>query len=108
METRTFVKLINLLDITYEGETAEQNIRWKMNVLNSVGEHGYTLDCDNDYITKEFTTDEIEFDSADCYNFIGSAYEDERFYAADWIVVRERATGDLYAYETEDIREGAF
>ncbi len=108
METRTFVKLINLLDITYEGETAEQNIRWKMNVLDSVGEFGYTLDCDNDYITKEFTTDEIEFDSADCYNFIGSAYEDERFYAADWIVVKERATGELYAYMTEEIYEGAF
>ncbi len=108
METRTFVKLINLLDITYEGETAEQAARWKSNVLNSVGESGYTLDCDDDYITKEFTTDEVEFATVDCYNFIGSAHEDERFYAADWIVVRERATGDLYAYETEEIREGAF
>ncbi len=108
METRTFVKLINLLDITYEGETAEQNIRWKMNVLDSVGEFGYTLDCDNDYITKEFTTNDIEFATVDCYNFMGSANEAERFYAADWIVVKERATGELYAYMTEEIYEGAF
>jgi hypothetical protein len=26
----------------------------------------------------------------------------------DFITVREKATGDLYAYETEQIREGAF
>jgi hypothetical protein len=39
---------------------------------------------------------------------MGSEYEQERFYTQDFIVVREKATGDLYAYETEQIREGAF
>lgn len=107
---RTFVKLINLLDMTYEDETAEQRERWQRNVINSVGVAGYTLDDDggDSYITREFTTDEIEFADADCYFFMGSAYEDERFYAQDWLVVREKATGDLYVYETEQILEGAF
>ena len=108
MEARTFVKLIKLVDITYEGDTEAQRERWKANVLNSVGEDAYGLDIDNDYITKDFTTDEIEFASVDCYNFMGSEYEQERFYAANWITVVEKATGDYYAYETEEIRDGGF
>ncbi len=110
MQTRTFIKLRNLLDCTYEGETAEQKARWQANVLNSVGMEGYTLDDGDgdEYVSKEFTTDEIEFTTADCYFYMGSAYEQERFYIQDWIVVKEKATGDLYVYETEQILEGAF
>lgn len=108
MQTATFVKLVNLLDITHEDETQEQRERWVRNVLNSVGENGYTLDDESWGTGKQFTTDEIEFASADCYMFMGSAYEDERFYAQDWLVVKEKATGDLYVYETQQIYEGAF
>jgi hypothetical protein len=110
METRTFVRLRNLLEVTYEDETAEQAEQWRDNVLTSVGETGYCLDdgCGDEYNTKELTADEIEFVNVDCYFFMGSAYEQERFYAMDFITVREKATGDLYAYETEQIREGAF
>jgi hypothetical protein len=109
MQTANFVKLVKLVDFVYEDETAEQQERWLRNVLNSVGEDAYTIaDDGSEYITRQFTTDEIEFAYADCYMFIGSAYEDERFYAQDWLVVKERATGDLYAYETQQIYEGAF
>lgn len=110
METRTFVRLRNLLEVTYEGETAEEAARWKQNVLDSVGSEGYGLDdgLGDEYVTKELSTDEVEFVNVDCYFFMGSAYEQERFYAQDWITVREKATGDFYAYETEQIREGAF
>ncbi len=102
---KSFVKLCNLLDVTYEGETAEQRANWIANVTMSVGE-GYTLDTNgDDFTVKQFGADEIEFDDADCYNFMGSAMEQERFYAADWFVVREKTTGDLYALETEDIYE---
>jgi uroporphyrinogen-III synthase len=109
-ETRTFVRLRLLQDVTYEGETAEQREAWLDNVLTSVGETGYCLDDGegDEYITKELTADEIEFASVDCYFFMGSEYEQERFYALDFITVREKATGDLYAYETEQIKEGAF
>jgi hypothetical protein len=104
MEKRTFVKLCKLQDITYEMDTAEDKARWVANVLNSVGENAYGLaDADGVEITKEFSTDEIEFVTVECYNFMGSAFEQERFYAADWVTVKEKATGDIYAYETEDI-----
>ena len=110
METRTFVRLRNLLEVTYENETAEDTAKWTANVLHSVGEQGYCLDdgYGDGYNTKELTADEIEFATVDCYFFMGSAYEQERFYRQDFITVREKATGDLYAYETEQIREGAF
>jgi len=110
MEKRNFVKLCKLQDITYTEDTQEQQERWIANVLGSVGEHGYALDADEcgEYIVKQFATDEIEFETVDCYFFMGSAYEQERFYAQDWITVREKATGDLYAYETQQIFEGAF
>ena len=109
MQTATFVKLINLLDVVYEEETQEQRERWVRNVMRSVGKEGYTLDDAGDsYTVKEFATDEIEFVTVDCYYFMGSAYEQERFYAQDFICVMEKATGDYYAYETQEIFEGAF
>ena len=109
MEKRNFVKLCKLQDIDYEMETAEDKARWVANVLNSVGENGYGLaDEDGEMIVKQFSTDEIEFVTVDCYFIMGSATEQERFYAQDFITVREKATGDLYAYETQEIFEGAF
>ena len=103
---KTFVKLRNLLDVSYEGETAEEAKRWKQNVLNSVGTEGYCLDDSGDeFNTKMLAADEVEFVDLQCYNFMGSAYEQERFYSAEWFVVREKATGDLYALETDDIYE---
>jgi hypothetical protein len=103
---KSFVKLCNLLDLTYEGETDEQRKAWVSNVVGTVGTEGYTLDTNgDDYTVKEFSADEVEFDDVSCYNFMGSALEQERFYSAEWFVVREKATGDLYALETEDIYE---
>ena len=110
MEKRNFVKLCNLLDISDEIETAEDKARWVRNVLDSVGEDGYSLAAtvDGEMIVKQFSTDEIEFVTVNCYFIMGSATEQERFYAQDFITVREKATGDLYAYMTEEIYEGAF
>ena len=110
MEKRNFVKLCNLLDISDEMETAEDKARWRQNVRDSVGTEGYWLAAsdDGDYIIKQFSTDEIEFVDVNCYFIMGSATEQERFYAQDFITVREKATGDLYAYETQEIFEGAF
>jgi hypothetical protein len=103
---KNFVKLCNLLELTYEEDTEAQRKRWVANVTMSVGTEGYCLDTNgDDYTVKQFSADEVEFDEVDCYNFMGSAMEDERFYSAVWFVVREKATGDLYALETEDIYE---
>lgn len=106
MEKRTFVKLIKLVDLTYAEDTAEQRARWVANVLNSVGADAYGLDTSGyEEISAEFSTDEIEFVTVDGYNFAGSAYEEERFYSADWFTVREKATGDIYVYATDDLYE---
>lgn len=106
MEKRTFVKLCKLQDVTYEGETQEQRERWLANVYNSVGEDGYCIAEENyEHVTKNFSTDEIEFVTVECYNFMGDATMEERFYIADFITVREKATGDIYAYETQEIYE---
>jgi hypothetical protein len=104
MTKRTFVKLCNLLDWTDENETAEQALAWKNNVLRSVGVSAYSF-AEEDYcnVTKELGTDEIEFVDVACYGVMGSAYEAERFYEMDWVTVKEKATGDIYALETEGI-----
>ena len=103
---RNFVKLCLLQAITYDGCTEKEHEAWVANVINSVGENGYGIaDVAGRYIEKQFSTDEIEFAEIECYNFMGSAYEQERFYSADFIVVQEKATGDYYAYETEEIYE---
>ena len=45
MATRTFVKLVNLLDVTFFDQTEEQAKNWKWDVLNGVGENCYTENC---------------------------------------------------------------
>jgi len=101
---KRFVKLIKLVDLTYEGESVADNVKWRSNVLNSGVSDGYCLaDADGEGITKMFSTDDIVFTNLECYNFMGSATEAERFYSADWLCVMEKATGDYYALETDDI-----
>lgn len=104
-ETRTFVRLQNLLTVSYEMETAEDKAAWTANVLNSVGEHGYCFEADEHgcEVTGEFTCDEMEFASVDVYDFMGSAYEQERFYARDIVVFKHKATGDYYVLNSEDL-----
>ena len=104
---KEFIKLIKLVDIKHPGETVEEKQRWERNVINSVGEDSYGLDdLEGDVVLKMFSASDVEFDDVKCYNFAGDRYSstgDERFYAADWFVVREKATGDLYALFYEDI-----
>jgi hypothetical protein len=38
---KEFVRLCNLLDITYDGDTFEAKASWEENVLNSVGDNAY-------------------------------------------------------------------
>ena len=106
-ETRTFVKLCNLLDITYDGETAEQKERWMRNVLNTVGSEGYGLYTDEEGCeeTAEFTCAEMEFASVDVYDFMGSATEDERFYAKDIVVFMNKANKNYYVLNAENLWE---
>lgn len=104
-----FCKLVKCVDLRYAEDTDEAFARWQRNVLNSVGADAYTFDADEfGYVTQEFSADEVEFVEAgevNLFAFMGSADEDERFYAKEAFIVCERATGDYYALSTEELYE---
>jgi hypothetical protein len=104
---KEFVRLCNLLDITFEGETFAQKASWEENVLNSVGDNAYSFatDAEGCEDTAEFTCDEMEFVDVDVYDFMGSEYESERFYARDIVVFKHKATGEFYVLNTENLQE---
>jgi len=103
---KEFVRLCLLQDICYEGETEEQKANWKDNVLTSVGSTGYGFaDCGDDLDTAEFACDEMEFADVEVYNFMGSAYEAERFYVRDIVTFKHKATGELYVLNEDDLLE---
>ena len=104
-ETRSFVRLQNLLNVGDECETAEEKASWMKNVLNSVGVSGYCLEADESgsEVTGDFTCDELEFATVDVYDFMGSAFEQERFYKRDIVVFKHKATGDYYVLNAENI-----
>ena len=104
---KEFVRLCNLLDITFEGETFEQKAQWEENVLNSVGDNAYSFATDEEGCTDtaEFSCDEMEFEDVAVYDFMGSAYESERFYARDIVTFKHKATGEYYVLNAEDLQE---
>lgn len=104
---KEFVRLCLLQDITYEGETAEQRSAWVANVTNSVGEDGYSFATDDEGCTDvaEFACDEMEFEDVSVYDFMGSAYEAERFYTRDIVTFKNKANGNYYVLNAEDLQE---
>ena len=104
---KNFVKLCNLLDIMYEGETDEQRKDWVRNVVNSVGADAYGLYTDDEgcEVTAEFTCAEMEFASVEVYDFMGSATEEERFYAKDIVVFMNKADKNYYVLNAENLWE---
>ena len=104
---KEFVRLCNLLDITYEGETAEQRASWVDNVTTSVGVAGYSFATDDEGCTDtaEFACDEMEFADVSVYDFMGSEYEAERFYARDIVTFKHKATGEFYVLNADNLME---
>jgi len=108
-ETRTFVRLCKLQDVDKDCEyiTEEQQAAWVANVLGTVGEDGYAFATDDSggEDTAEFTCDEMEFEQVQVYNFMGSEYEQERFYEKDIVTFKHKATGEYYVLNSEDLFE---
>lgn len=104
---KEFVRLQNLLTLTYEGDTAEARAAWLQNVKSSVGEAGYCFAQDDDGCgdTAEFACDEMQFADVDVYDFMGSALEQERFYRRDIVTFKHKATGEYYVLNAEDLYE---
>jgi hypothetical protein len=103
-ETRTFVRL-DLLQNLFASEGNDE--AWVENVLGTVGENGYGMATteEGDVDTAEFACDEMEFASVDVYDFMGSAYEAERFYPKDVVVFMHKATGNYYVLNSDSLFE---
>ena len=78
---------------------------WVANVTGSVGTAGYSFAGEDGYDTAEFACDEMEFADVSVYDFMGSAYEQERFYARDIVTFKHKATGEYYVLNAEDLQE---
>jgi hypothetical protein len=102
---KEFVRLQNLLDLTYEGDTFEAKASWENNVMTSVGSEGYTFAGIDDLDVAEFACDEMEFADVSVYDFMGSEYEQERFYARDIVTFKHKATGEFYVLNKDDLME---
>ena len=102
---KEFVRLVNLLDLTYEGDTFENKAQWEENVLTSVGEEGYCFAGEDGLDTAEFACDEMEFADVAVYDFMGSEYEQERFYVRDIVTFKHKANGEYYVLNKEDLME---
>jgi hypothetical protein len=80
---------------------------WVANVTGSVGTEGYSFATDDEGCTdvEAFACDEMEFADVDVYDFMGSAYEQERFYKRDIVTFKHKATGEYYVLDAEDLQE---
>ena len=104
---KEFVRLCNLLDITYAEDTFEAKASWEENVLNSVGDNAYSFATDDEGCedVAEFACDEMEFADVAVYDFMGSEYEAERFYARDIVVFMHKETKEYYVLNAENLQE---
>ena len=102
---KEFVRLQNLLDLTYEGDTFEAKASWENNVMTSVGSEGYTFAGVDELDVAEFACDEMEFADVSVFDFMGSEYEQERFYARDIVTFKHKATGEFYVLNADNLME---
>ena len=80
---------------------------WVRNVYGSVGRNSYSFATDDEGCTDtaEFACDEVEFADVDVYDFMGSAYEQERFYRRDIVTFKNKATGEFYVLNADNLQE---
>jgi hypothetical protein len=101
---KDFVRL-ELLQNMFAGEADYD--AWVANVIGSVGTAGYSFATDDEGCTdtEAFACDEMEFADVDVYDFMGSEYESERFYARDIVTFKHKATGEYYVLDAENLQE---
>jgi hypothetical protein len=100
---KEFVRLQRLQDVCYGDETAEVRDAWLRNVYGSVGTEGYCFAGEDGWDTADFACDEMEFADVSVYDFMGSAYEQERFYIRDIVTFKHKATGELYVLNADNL-----
>jgi len=99
-----YIKLVKLVDYSEVGESQEQTQRWLENLKVTGVEHGYMLG--DETTSTEISEDELEqVEDIAVFDFIGSWYEDERFYQRDIEVFKHKVSGEYFVVETEDLWE---
>lgn len=103
-----FARLERLVDMTYEGETAEERTRWLNNCKKSgVADTGFAVaeSSTGDFDVVELDREQLEQDcNARVFDFIGAhGCEDERFYVRDCAVYKHTQTGVYYTEYSEDL-----
>ena len=99
-----YIKLVKLVDYSEEGETQEQTQRWLENLAVTGVEHGYMIGDES--TSTEISEDELEqVEDIAVFDFIGSWYEDERFYQREIEVFKHKVSGEYFVVETEDLWE---
>ena len=103
-----FARLEKLVNITYEGETAEEKARWLENCkVSGVADNGYAVveKEDGDFDTAEFDYSELECDSdVTVFDFAGErGLKHERFYIRECDVYKHKQTGVYYTEYTEEL-----
>ena len=80
---------------------------WVANVTGTVGTEGYGFATDDEGCTDtaEFACEEMEFADVSVYDFMGSAYEQERFYRRDIVTFKHKATGEYYVLNADNLQE---
>lgn len=104
---KEFVRLCLLQDISYSEETVEQRDAWLRNVYGSVGRNSYSFatDAEGCEDAEEFACEDMEFADVSVYDFMGSAYEQERFYRRDIVTFKNKATGEFYVLNADNLME---
>ena len=101
---RTFVKLQTLASLWTDDAS------WQGNVRSTGVAMGLTIATDNEDcnpVTQEFTADELELAAFEVqmYDFAGSVDEPERFFARDEMIYVDKATGNYWAKDSEELYE---
>ena len=101
---KNYVKLCNALEAEFNTNDSQRQ-KWQQQVEAAVGKTSYTLAItDNyDFITKELADEQVEAVELRTVTYVGTLDSELRFYDAQWQTVRELATGDVYALETDDV-----
>jgi hypothetical protein len=68
-----------------------------------VGTEGYCFAGEDGWDTADFACEDMEFYDVDVYDFMGSAYEQERFYIRDIVTFKHKATGELYVLNADNL-----
>ena len=100
---KNYVKLCNALEAEVDANSNKRE-QWQQQVEAAVGKRSYMLATENyDFVVKQLADEQVEAIELRTVTCAGTLDSELRFYDTQWQTVRELATGDVYALETDDV-----